>query len=58
MGKAVDNPKKVIISCRISDEEMQNLQSIADESGTNISALLRRSLDLLQRTASVRHARA
>lgn len=44
MGKSVQNPKKFIVSCRIDDDEMQQLQKIAKKSGTNISNLLRRSL--------------
>lgn len=48
MGKTVANPKKYIISCRVNDEELEILQELAKESGTNISNLLRRSLDLLE----------
>lgn len=44
MGKSVENPKKFIVSCRIDDREMQQLKKIAEESGTNISNLLRQSL--------------
>jgi len=47
MGKSVENPKKFIISCRVDDTEMQTLLEKAKATGTNISALLRRSLDLL-----------
>ncbi len=58
MGKSVNNPKKFIISCRVSDEEMQHLQNIADEAGTNISSLLRRSIELLQQTGQMHCANA
>lgn len=44
MGKSVENPKKFIVSCRINDREMEQLKKIAEQSGTNISNLLRRSL--------------
>jgi len=46
MGKSVKDPKRFIISCRVSDEEMQVLQDRARETGTNISNLLRRSLEI------------
>jgi len=54
MGKSVENPKKHIISCRISDEEMAALQQIADTKGQNISDLLRQTIFALQSTT--RHA--
>ncbi len=44
MGKSVENPKKFIVSCRISDDEMEQLKKVAKQSGTNISNLLRRCL--------------
>ena len=44
MGKSVENPKKHIISCRISDEEMEALQVIASSKGTNISNLIRQTI--------------
>jgi uncharacterized protein (DUF1778 family) len=47
MGKTVENPKKYIISCRVNDEEMQILQDLARKSGTNISDLMRQSLNIL-----------
>jgi len=47
MGKTVENPKKYIISCRVNDEEMQILQDLARKSGTNISDLMRHSLNIL-----------
>jgi len=46
MGKSVKNPKRFIISCRVNDQEMQILQERAKEAGTNISNLLRDSLDI------------
>lgn len=49
MGKSVENPKKYIISCRVDDQEMQILRKLARSAGTNISNLLRRSIDLLDR---------
>ncbi len=48
MGKSVDNPKKYIISCRVNDDELQTLQEMAKTAGTNISSLLRLSLNLLE----------
>lgn len=44
MGKSVENPKKFIVSCRINDNEMEQLKKLAEQSGTNISNLLRQSL--------------
>jgi len=46
MGKAVKNPKRFIISCRVDDKEMVILQERAKACGTNISNLLRDSLDI------------
>jgi len=51
MGKSVENPKKHIISCRISDEEMEALQVIATSKGQNISDLIRQTIFDLQRTS-------
>ncbi|PLX90364.1 MAG: hydrogen-dependent growth transcriptional repressor [Desulfuromonas sp.] len=48
MGKRADNAKKFIISCRVNNQEMDQLQNLAKESGDSISALLRKSLVLLQ----------
>jgi hypothetical protein len=48
MGKSVDNPKKFIISCRVDNAELQTLQEKARAAGTNISALLRLSLNMLE----------
>ncbi|MEZ4598243.1 MAG: hydrogen-dependent growth transcriptional repressor [Syntrophotaleaceae bacterium] len=47
MGKTVDKPKKYIVSCRISRQEMEQLQRVARQSGTNISSLLRETLNCL-----------
>lgn len=46
MGKAVKNPKRFIISCRVDDKEMVLLQERAKACGTSISNLLRESLDI------------
>lgn len=46
MGKNVENPKRYIISCRVSDEELQTLTDQAREANTNISSLVRQSLNL------------
>ncbi len=56
MGKSVENPKKYIISCRISDQELENLQALAKAQGTSISTLLRRSLNLLEENGSAQVA--
>ncbi len=48
MGRRAYNAKKFIVSCRVNNEEMDLLQSIAKESGTSISELLRKSLSGLQ----------
>lgn len=48
MGKSVENPKKFIISCRVNDDELQVLQKMAKKAGTNISNLLRLSLNLVE----------
>jgi hypothetical protein len=48
MGKTVENPKKYIISCRVNDQEMQTLQELARAAGTNISNLMRQSLNLME----------
>lgn len=45
MGKTVKNPKRFIISCRVSDKELQTLQDHARASGTNLSELLRQCLN-------------
>jgi hypothetical protein len=47
MGKRAENAKKFIISCRVNNQEMDRLQSLAEESGNSISDLLRKSIDLL-----------
>ena len=48
MGKRAENAKKFIISCRVDNQEMDQLQNLAKESGNSISDLLRKSLVLLQ----------
>ncbi|BCR04462.1 hypothetical protein DESUT3_15310 [Desulfuromonas versatilis] len=47
MGRPAKNPKKYIVSCRIDDDEMETLKRLAARGNTNISDLLRLSLDLL-----------
>lgn len=48
MGRKADNAKKFIVSCRVNNEEMDQLQCLAREHGASISDLLRKSLILLQ----------
>jgi hypothetical protein len=48
MPKFSTNPKKFVISCRVTPKEMQALQGKAQESGISITMLLRKSLDLLE----------
>ena len=48
MGRKAENAKKFIISCRVNNEEMDQLQCLAREQGSSISDLLRKSLILLQ----------
>ena len=49
MPRYVEKPKNHIVSCRLSDEELQVLQKIAEKKQTNISDLLRQSLGLLDK---------
>ena len=48
MGRNVAKPKNHIISCRVTDCEIEVLKRLARTSNTNISNLLRHSLDLLE----------
>jgi hypothetical protein len=48
MGRKAENAKKFIISCRVNNEEIDQLQCLAREQGTNVSDLMRKSLILLQ----------
>lgn len=48
MGRRAENAKKFIISCRVNNQEMDQLQVLAKESGNSISDLLRKSIVLLQ----------
>jgi hypothetical protein len=48
MGRKSDNAKKFIVSCRVNDTEMDQLQCLAREHGASVSELLRKSLILLQ----------
>jgi len=50
MPKFSTNPKKFVISCRVTPKEMQVLQVKAQESGISITMLLRKSLDLLEQS--------
>ena len=44
MGRRTVNAKKFIVSCRVNNEEMDLLQSMAKETDSSISDLLRKSL--------------
>ena len=44
MGRKAANAKKFIVSCRVNTEEMDLLQSLAKQSNSSISDLLRKSL--------------
>jgi hypothetical protein len=48
MGRSVKHPKKFIVSCRVDDEEMRLLVERARSERTNISEMLRRSLELCE----------
>lgn len=48
MAKAIENPKKFIISCRVDDQEMRILQKRAQKAGLSITRLLRTCLELPQ----------
>lgn len=52
MGKRTENAKKFIVSCRVDNQEMDQLQTLARESGDSISNLLRKSLVLLQNNST------
>ncbi len=54
MPKISKNPKKFVISCRVTPKEMQVLQVKAEESGLSITMLLRKSLDLFEQTKQQR----
>ena len=59
MGKTVELPKKHVISCRVDDSEIVTLRLLARACNTNISNLLRRSLDLQEEPpAGKRQSRA
>ena len=53
MGRKTENAKKFIVSCRVDDVEMDQLQSLAREQGASVSDLLRKSLILLQGKAQL-----
>lgn len=46
MARVTDNPKKFIISCRVSDREMRLLQEAAKRQALSITDLVRQSLNL------------
>ena len=48
MGRRAINAKKFIVSCRVNSEEMDLLQSIAKDTESSISDLLRKSLLSIQ----------
>ena len=48
MGRRAVNAKKFIVSCRVNSDEMDLLQSMAKETDSSISDLLRKSLSSLQ----------
>ncbi|WP_432822193.1 plasmid mobilization protein [Trichloromonas sp.] len=54
MPKVSKNPKKFVVSCRVTPREMQALQVKAEETGLSITMLLRKSLDLLEQRTQVR----
>jgi len=54
MPKISANPKKIVISCRVTPREMHVLQVKAQESGLSITMLLRKSLDLLEQNKQQR----
>ena len=56
MGRAVNQPKKYIVSCRINGNEMETLNKIAQEAGTNISDLLRQSKHIRMSDEDIRLA--
>ena len=60
MGRSVKHPKKFIVSCRVDDEEMRLLVERARSERTNISEMLRRSLELGEESPAreQRHANA
>lgn len=58
MGKEVRFPKRYIVSCRINSDELLTLKKLARETGSNISDLLRNSLNQLTQEASEHRARA
>jgi hypothetical protein len=58
MGRSVKHPKKFIVSCRVDDEEMRLLVERARSERTNISELLRRSLELCEEPSAPERLRA
>jgi len=58
MGRSVKHPKKFIVSCRVDDEEMRLLVERARTERTNISEMLRRSLELCEESPAREQRRA
>jgi glycine cleavage system pyridoxal-binding protein P len=54
MPKFSTNPKKFVVSCRVTPKEMEVLQGQAEETGLSITMLLRKSLDLLEQNKQQR----
>jgi glycine cleavage system pyridoxal-binding protein P len=54
MPKFSANPKKFVVSCRVTPKEMEVLQGQAEETGLSITMLLRKSLDLLEQNKQQR----
>ncbi|PLX97298.1 MAG: hydrogen-dependent growth transcriptional repressor [Desulfuromonas sp.] len=52
MGKSVENPKRYIVSCRVSEDEMTHLQDLARTQGVSLTALLRQALPLATEKAA------
>ncbi len=47
MARTSKNPKKFIVSCRVNSEEMEVLKALAEDTGINLSDLLRHGLTLV-----------
>lgn len=47
MPRTAENPKKHIVSARISDDEKTIMSQLAQEKGINLSDLLRQGIDFL-----------
>ena len=47
MARTSANPKKFVVSCRVTPKEMEMLQDKAEECGLSITMLLRECLNLM-----------